>query len=95
MEIDALKKKYGRVYEITIEDDGATYTGYFRRPDMATLSAFTKLSQTDPAKAAHTLVANCMVDGDDAIKEDPILMINAAGSFGSIINKVKASLKNV
>lgn len=95
-DIDRLKQQYGRIYCVEVEDDDSTiHCAYFRRPDMATMAAMTKMAKTDDIKASQILVDNTFVAGDTAIKSDPVLFIGAVGQLSHILSAVKATIKNV
>lgn len=95
MDVEALKRKYGRIYEVSVEDGENTYKGVFRRPDMGTMSAFTKLSKTDEFKAMQVLITNCLIEGDTEIKEDALVLMQAAGQLTSLVTAQKATIKNL
>lgn len=81
-----LKQKYGKIYRIDLTDDGDKYTAYFRRPDFDTLSAFAKLANTDSVKAAKILVTNLFIGGDEIVKDDAILIMNAGAQLAQVVN---------
>ena len=94
-ELSRLKKQYGRVYEIAVEDEGEQYAAYFRRPDMATLSAMTKMAKTDEIQASKVLMENCFVGGADEVKTDTALFVAAIGQLSKVVGSARATLKNV
>lgn len=94
-EIAALKARHGRVYVVTAEDDeNHAYAAYFKRPDMATLAAMTKLAKTDDIQAGRVLVENCFLAGADEVKTDPALFVATVGQLGKMVASVRASIKN-
>ena len=93
--IEALKAKHGRIYEIRLDDSGETHVAYFRRPDMQTLTAMSKVSKTDEIRASMVLLDECFVDGSMAVKHDTALFMAAVGELGKVITSVKAEIKNV
>lgn len=94
-ELVRLKKQYGRVYEVTVSDEGEEYVAYFRRPDMSTLSAMTKMAKTDEIQASKILLENCFVGGADEIKTDTALFMAAVGQLSKIVGSARATIKNV
>lgn len=94
-EINRLKAQHGKIYEITAEDDGEQYVAYFRRPDMGTLSAMTKMAKTDEIKASQILLENCFVGGADTVKSDTSLFMATVGELSKIVGAAKATIKNV
>lgn len=96
-EIAALKAKHGKIYQIEVEgEDGEGCLVFlFRKPDRKTLSATTKLSQSDPVAAAEVMLKNTLVFGDAKHFEDVSIFQALAGHF-DIINKARVStLKNL
>lgn len=94
-EIAALKARHGRVYIVTAEDDeGQAYAAYFKRPDMATLAAMTKLAKTDDIQAGRVLVENCFLAGADDLKTDPALFVATVAQLGKMVSSVRAQIKN-
>ena len=93
-EIGRLKSRHGRVWEVEVEDDGARYCAYFRRPDMATLSAMAKLARADEMRTSAVLMENCFVGGAEEVKTDTALFLAAAGQLGKIVAGARATLKN-
>ena len=89
------KQAHGRVSEISIIEDGINYTGYFKRPSMETISAVNKVSKTDELKGAETLLKNCWLGGELAIKNDAILALAATTQLGSLMNSCVGSIKNL
>jgi hypothetical protein len=86
--------KYRKVKKIEINDDGEIFTGWFRRPDMETISIVSKLSKTDEIRAANALFDNCWLGGDELIKEDAMLKLAATAELNKIMEGIKAELKN-
>lgn len=93
-EIERLKKQHGRIYQIVVDDDGDLYVAYFRRPDMAVLSAMTKMAKTDEMQAAKVMVENCFVAGAEQVRTDAALFVAAVGQLGTVIGQVRATIKN-
>lgn len=94
-EIAKLKARYGRIYIVEVEDDDSeVYVAYFKRPDMSTLAAMTKMAKTDDIQAGKILVENCFVGGSEAVKTDPALFVATVGQLGHVVGSVKARIKN-
>ena len=93
-EIERLKKQHGRIYEVVVDDEGTRYAAYFRRPDMAVLSAMTKMAKTDEMQAAKVMVENCFVAGAEQVRTDAALFVAAVGQLGTVVGQVRATIKN-
>lgn len=93
-EIAKLKARHGRIYVVEVEDDDETYVAYFKRPDMSTLAAMTKMAKSDDIQAGKILVENCFVGGSEAVKTDPALFVATVGQLGHVVGSVKARIKN-
>ncbi|MGL4908839.1 MAG: hypothetical protein ACRC3G_05860 [Bacteroidales bacterium] len=94
-QIEAWKKKYKKVSRVQVNDEGDLYAAYFRRPDMATMAAVSKIGKTDEIKAAEVLFENCWLGGAMAIKEEAMLKLAAIGQLNVLMSVVTASLKNL
>ena len=93
--IEALKRKHGRIYEVLLDDGHERHVAYFRRPDMQTLTAMTKLAKTDEIRASQVLLEECFVEGSQAVKHDTALFMAAVGELGKVLTSVRAEIKNV
>ncbi len=89
------KVQHRRVAEVSIEDDGTTYVGYFRRPDMETMAAVSKLSKTDEVKAANALFENCWLGGADELRHEAVLRMAAIGQLNQLMEVKRAEIKNL
>lgn len=87
--------KHRKIYAIEVEEDDEIHTGYFRRPDMETLSAVSKLGKTDEVKAAAVLFENCWLGGSALLREDAVLKMAAIGQLNGLMEVARASLKNL
>lgn len=93
--IQMWRAKYRKISEVIIEDGDDKFVCYFRRPDMDTMSAVTKLSKTDEVKAANILFDNCWLGGDQMIKEDAVLKMSAISQLNKIMTVQTVTLKNL
>lgn len=94
-QIDAWKGKHRKVVEITVTDEDEVHVGYFRRPDMATMSAVNTLAKTDEVKSSNTMFDNCWLGGSPFLKEDAILRMAAIGQLATVLNSCIGSIKNL
>ncbi|MEO6901548.1 MAG: hypothetical protein ABI241_00510 [Bacteroidia bacterium] len=69
MEIEALKKKHGKIYTLTVslDEDDATKvaTIYLKKADRTTRAIVDKLVERDKAAAIEAALKNLYVGGDD------------------------------
>lgn len=93
--IQQWKNQFRKVYSITIDDDGETVIGYFKRPDMETLSAVNAVSKIDEVKAANTLFANCWLGGSDLVKTDAVIKMGMMSKLNDMMTLAHADLKNL
>lgn len=94
-QIQAWKAEHRKVSAVEVTDGDDLYIGYFKRPDMNTVSAVNKLSKTDEIKGSMTMFDNCWLGGDPAIKADALLKIEATKQLAVMLASVVGSLKNL
>lgn len=94
-EIKVLKAKYRKVVKVTLKDDSDKYEAYFKRPDMETIAAVSKVGKTDEIKAANILFDNCFVGGDQMVKEDAVVKMAAIGQLKNLMTGCTAETKNL
>ena len=93
-ELSRLKKQHGKVYAIEIDDDGEQYVAYFKRPDMSTLSAMTKMAKTDEIQASRIPIENTFVGGAEEVKTDSSLFLATAAQMSKVVGSARATIKN-
>lgn len=93
-QITAWKQQHKRVVEVSIMEDGIDYVGYFKRPNMETISAVNKVAKSDELKASEVLLKNCWLGGAPEIKEDAIISLAATTQLSSLMNACIGSIKN-
>lgn len=95
LQIQDYKKKYGKVYLITVTDDeGKDYNAVFRKPDIKILSAASKFEK-EPFKAGIILFDNCWIAGDEEIKTQDDLKIAAMNVMESMFTQYTAKIKKL
>lgn len=85
------KKKYGSVFQLSVEDK----TAYLRKPDRKTLSYASTAGQSDPLKFNEVLLKGCWLGGDEEIRTDDDLFLAASGKLGELIQVKEAELKKL
>lgn len=96
-EIAAWKARYGRVVEIEVIDPDFSerHVGYFRRPDMKTMQAFSQTAKSNEVKAAEIFFDNCWLGGSSMMKTDAVYKLQANGELQAIFGKCVSKLKNL
>ena len=89
------KAKHRRVSLIVVDDEGERFAGYFKRPDMHTLSAVNAMGKTDEVKAANVLFDNCWLGGADIAKDDAIVKMGMIGKLNEMMAVAHVELKNL
>lgn len=95
--INQWKNKFGRVSEVTVEDEeaGLRLVGYFRRPDMATMQAFSATAKSNEVKAAEVLFDNCWLGGASLMKTDAVYKMEGMNAMQGIFGRCTRALKNL
>lgn len=91
------KAKHGRVVEIEVVDPdfNERHVGYFRRPDMRTMQAFSATAKNNEVKAAEIFFDNCWLGGSPMMKTDAVYKLQANGELQAIFGKCVSKLKNL
>lgn len=95
--INQWKNKFGRVSEVTVEDEeaGLRLVGYFRRPDMTTMQAFSATAKSNEVKAAEVLFDNCWLGGASLMKTDAVYKMEGMNAMQGIFGRCTRALKNL
>lgn len=91
-QIDEWKKAHGGVYEVAIESGEKCY---LRQPNRKDLSAATASSKKDPMKFNESILNNCWLAGDDAIRTNDQLFLAAAQELDQILDFKTATVKKL
>lgn len=94
-QINKWKGQYGKVIRIDVVDDGDLHVGYFHRPRLETMSAVTKMANTDELKSSEVMFDNCWLGGSSAMRTDAVLFLEATKQLGTMLNSCSSSLKNL
>lgn len=86
------KKQHGELTLVTVEvDEGELYL-WFRKPDMKTISAVTKVAQTDPVASTQALFRNCLLNQNNIhYADDPEVFLAVGPHLEELVKKRKAS----
>ena len=85
------KRKWGDVFQVDVEG----HTCYLHKPDRKTLSAAAVVGGNDPMRYNEIILANCWIEGDEAIKTDDELFLGVAGQLKEIVRIAEASVKKL
>lgn len=94
-QIKAWKTEHRKVHMVEVEDDGELFVGYFRRPDMETMSAVNRVAKADEVKSSSVMFDNCWLGGDPVLKTDIVVRMAAIRQLSEIFNRVHGELKNL
>lgn len=96
--IENWKKQYGSVYaiEVPLDDSGSKkVTGYFRKPDLKTIGAAARYSETDPVKAGLIVFENCWLGGDEELRNNDECIMSAIQSLSTLFVVRVSTIKNL
>lgn len=85
------KKKYGDVFEFTVEGKSC----YMRKPDRKVLAfAMTKV-QTDPTGFAEAIINNCWLGGDEELRTNDDYFLAISGQLDKLVEAKTAQIKKL
>ena len=91
IDLDALKSKHGKVYEIKVEEK----VGYFRKTTRDELKYFIDKSAKDTIGACEVVMGKCFLAGDRELLDDDEYFISAVQEFQKIFTFHTASIKKI
>lgn len=96
-QINEWKNRHGRIVAVDVADTefGESHRGYFRRPDMKTMQAFSAAAKSNEIKAAEVMFDNCWLGGSAMMKTDAVYKMQAIGELQNIFGKCVSKLKNL
>lgn len=83
-----IKKRHNAkaVYDLqVIGEDGQTYIGWIKKPNLDEIGAFVSLSQSNPVRAAQVLINSTWLEGDECIKTEEELFLGVMAVLDTII----------
>ena len=96
-QVSAWKKEHNieKVYPIKVPtqdgDNPHTVTGYFKKPDLLTLSAVAS-ARDDMARAGNIMIENCFLGGDPEIKNNEEVKMAVIVELGQLFKVRKATV---
>jgi hypothetical protein len=94
-QLAAWKKTHKDVYQITVDDEGKEVTGYFKKPDMAVISAASRFASSDPVKSGEIMFESCWLAGDVELKEVEELKVSCFGKLAELFKVREAKIKKL
>lgn len=90
-QIEALKKKHGKVHEISFDSGEKCY---LKKPTRATVGLAMSKARTNPLAMVDVILQNCWLGGDEVIREDVGFHVGMAEQIDKIIGTKSATVKN-
>lgn len=96
LEIDKLKAKYGKVYQIAVTDeDGVVHFCYVKKPNMEVIRASADYADSDSIKAGEVMYNSITVSASEDFEQDAGLKLAAIGKMGELFKVAKAEIKKL
>lgn len=91
--LEALKKKHGEVFEISVKHGNKEYNCYLRKPNRDEYFMFFSYSVTNPMKGLELLLGSCWLEGDSEINDIDPVFFGALTQVGDLVEVYEASVK--
>ena len=97
VQIAECKGRHGRLVEIEVADieTEELHRGYFHRPDMKAMQAFSGTAKKNEVQAAEVMFDNCRLCGSAMMKTGAVYKMQAIGELQNIFGKCVSKLKNM
>lgn len=95
--LDDVKKlvlQHGKLTELTVRRDNESYTGLFKKPTLAILSACAAKSD-DPIASARLMYNSCKVVVDEEVEKDDELLVGMFTLVGKLFRTVQGEVGEV
>ncbi len=90
------KKQHGDVFALKAEDaEGKPHVCYLRTPKRRDLSAASVAGKVDPLKFNETILRQCWLGGDEAIRTDDRMFLSVSGKIPDILEVAEAELEKL
>lgn len=94
--IAELKQQHGDIFAVKVTDtEGDIHVAYLRKPKRRDLSAASVAGSKDPLKFNETILRQCWLAGDEAIRTDDYLFLAASGVISDIVEVGEAELEKL
>jgi len=94
-QINDWKKEFGKIYELSVEDEDGEHFTYVKKPNIDTLSAVTKYTDTDPLKSLVIMFNGTRLGGSEKVTTDDELKLSTAAGLKSIFKMKAVKLKKL
>lgn len=91
-DVAKLVRKHGQVYPLTVRRDKASYTGLFRKPTLADMSAAASVGTDNPMAAGELLYNSCKLAVDPAMDNDDEVKVAAINGVGKLFRILEAEV---
>ena len=92
LKIEALKRKHGEIFQIDVEGEKPFV---LKKPDLACVSAYAKLVNTDSIKAAQVVLNSCIIEGDKTKLEEPEVLLSLVKHVNSLMTTRRSTIKKL
>lgn len=93
-QLKSFKKKHGKLRLVSLKGkEGNEEHFWFKKPDMATMSACAKFTESDPIKAGQIFFSNCLIHGDESAAEDVDKFTSILPLITDMLQKYEAEVK--
>lgn len=97
--IEALKRTHGEIFLIELADDlekqEPELEFVLKKPNMDTIRAFQKLSQSDPLRAIEVVLNDCLVHGDKARLQEPEVILGMGPHVRELVRAKQGRIKKL
>jgi hypothetical protein len=94
-QISLWKQKYGSIYGVSVKaEDGRELIGFYKQPDRDILAAMMSLQVKGKVLEANEFLArSTYIGGDDLMKEDDIVTVEACMKLSASIERPDVTVK--
>ncbi len=90
-QIEQWKKRHGDIFGYAVDDK----IGYLRRPSRQVVSLASVAGQNDPFKFAETVLVNCWLGGDEALRTEDRYFMGLAQKINEIVEIKVGEIKKL
>lgn len=90
-QVEAWKKKYKNVFQLNVQGSVC----YLRKPNRTELSAAASMGKDDPMAFNESILNDCWLGGDEAIKTEDELFLSACQTLATLVEVKQAEIKKL
>ena len=98
-EVENHKRKHGVIFEVKVSGDAEKQQPdeyfYFKKPNMTTVSASVKLTETDPIQASILMFNDTLIHGRQAAIEDASVFLSIAKHLQKMVQVKQSEIKEL